>query len=234
MDSVKSYYLYEERYDWLKDPRRFEKVYHRLRRRLYIRELNKFLINGLVLDAGCGTGLITVVLPSTSVVALDINPWNLEKLRKRLKHASIIQADLEYLPFRNKCFCLITCTEVLEHLTSPETVVKEFNRVLEDDGVLVGTVPSINPIWRFRKFFLTTCPVNEPFHRNYTVNQLKKILDIFPQTKIKHFMLGLNLFFEARKTPSMFHIRDQSRSQGGQRQDVKHPVEKVFSNVFDG
>lgn len=233
MDCVKSYYLYEERYDWLKDPRRFEKVYHRLRRRLYIRKLKKFLTDRLVLDAGCGTGLITIHLSSTTV-ALDINPWNLEKLRKRLKHASIVQADLEYLPFRDKCFSLITCTEVLEHLTSPETVVKEFNRVLEDGGALVGTVPSINPIWRFRKFFLTTCPVNEPFHRNYTVNQLKKILDIFPQTKIKHFMLGLNLFFEARKTSSMFDVHEQSRSQGGQRQDVKQPVGKVFSNVSNG
>jgi ubiquinone/menaquinone biosynthesis C-methylase UbiE len=178
---VKSYYIYEERYDWLKDPRRFEKIYHTFRSRVFLKEILKILGNSsssLILDAGCGTGLITIHLPRP-IICVDINPWNLEKLKSRLEDKELIQADLEYIPFRDNCLDLIVCTEVIEHLPSPRNTIREFHRTLKKSGKLIGTVPSIHPIWRFRKFFLTTCPVTEPFHKNYMKDELEEMIKIF-------------------------------------------------------
>ncbi|MEN2974728.1 MAG: methyltransferase domain-containing protein [Candidatus Caldarchaeales archaeon] len=196
---IKSYYIYEERYDWLTEPRRFEKIYHHLRARAYLKNLLKINRSSWILDAGCGTGLITISIPPP-VIGVDINLWNLRKLQSRLRDKELVQADLEHLPFRDNCFSVVSCTEVLEHLPLPEKAVREFYRVLEDGGVLIGTVPSIHPVWRFRRYLLTTCPVSEPFHRNYTSRQIREMLKIFPKIKIRCFLLCMNLFFESYKT----------------------------------
>ncbi len=196
---VKFYYINEERYDWLTDPRNLEKLYHGFRARIYLKELSKIPKSGCFLDAGCGTGLITTHIPPP-VVGVDINLWNLKRLHSRIKDKELIQADLEYLPFRDNCFDLIICTEVLEHLPSPKKAVKEFYRVLREEGILFGTVPSIHPVWRFRRYLLTTCPVSEPFHRNYTRRQLEEVLSIFPKIEIRYFMFGLNFIFKCFKS----------------------------------
>ena len=84
-------------------------------------------------------------------------------------------------------------------LSSPEKAVREFYRILKNNGVLIGTVPSIHPLWRFRKYLLTTCPVSEPFHKNYAKKELKNILKIFQVRRVSYIILGLSLFFECRK-----------------------------------
>ncbi|MCS7125449.1 MAG: class I SAM-dependent methyltransferase [Aigarchaeota archaeon] len=196
---VKSYYINEERYDWLTDPRRLEKIYHRLRAIVYLKNLQKIKRSSWILDAGCGTGLITIHM-HPPVVGVDLNLWNLRRLQSRLRDKELIQADLEHLPFRDNCVSIVSCTEVLEHLPSPEKAIREFYRVLKDEGVFIGTVPSIHPVWRFRRYLLTTCPVSEPFHRNYTSRQIREMLKIFPKIKVKCFLLGLNIFFESYKT----------------------------------
>ena len=198
--SVKEYYIFGERYDWVVDPRRFERVYHGLRFRVFLKVFRSVCrCGGVVLDAGCGTGLITRFLPRGSV-AVDINPWNLERVRDRISWAHVIQADVEHLPFRDGCFDMVVCTEVLEHIPRPESAVGEFYRVLKNpEGVLIGSVPSINPVWRLRKLLLSTCPASEPFHRNYTSSRLKYILKVFASVKIKLMLLGMNLLFICRK-----------------------------------
>jgi ubiquinone/menaquinone biosynthesis C-methylase UbiE len=168
------------------------------RSRIFLKKLFKIAGLSWILDAGCGTGLITVHVPQP-VIGVDINLWNLRKLQKRLKDKELIQADIENLPFRGNCLGLIICTEVLEHLPLPDKAIREFYRILKDNGILIGTVPSIHPIWRFRKYLLTTCPVSEPFHKNYTKKELKNMLKIFQVRRISYFLLGLNLFFECRK-----------------------------------
>ena len=52
-----------------------------------------------------------------------------------------IQADAAFLPFTNACFDAVVCTEVFEHVPSPQAVLHETFRVLKDGGVLLITVP---------------------------------------------------------------------------------------------
>jgi len=150
----KEYYIYKERYDWLTDPRRFEKIFHKFRARVFLKKFNNAIKNfsyvDWVLDAGCGTGLITYQLKKP-VVCLDINAWNLTRVKNRLRDYETVQADIERLPFRDGCFEIIISTEVLEHVPNPAKAVKEIKRVLGDGGLFMGTVPSIHPVWRLRR-----------------------------------------------------------------------------------
>jgi SAM-dependent methyltransferase len=52
-----------------------------------------------------------------------------------------IQADVHRLPFREGIFDLVLCTEVLEHLHTPELALAEMQRVLKPGGKLLLTTP---------------------------------------------------------------------------------------------
>jgi len=56
--------------------------------------------------------------------------------RNRNTAADIIAVG-EYIPFRSNSFKIVLCTQVLEHVNDPERVLREINRVLIDDGVLL-------------------------------------------------------------------------------------------------
>jgi ubiquinone/menaquinone biosynthesis C-methylase UbiE len=60
-------------------------------------------------------------------VAVDIARVNLKKAKKNgVLH--LVQADAEYLPFRDLAFDLAVCTEVLEHLNHPSKALHEIAR----------------------------------------------------------------------------------------------------------
>lgn len=198
MDKIKSYYIEGEHYDWVIHPRRLEKIFHRQRERETAKLIHKFNNGSLVLDAGCGTGLITRRLRGT-VIGLDINKWNLNQTKKHVPHANIVAGDVEQLPFTNDKFDLVICTETLEHLEHPENAVLEFLRILKPGGRLIGSVPHRHLVWRLRKYTLTTCPVSEPFHHNYTVPEVKALLPSFNLVKIFKGLFGLNVFFVAER-----------------------------------
>lgn len=67
-------------------------------------------------------------------------------------------ASAEYLPLKNNVFSLIFCSQVLEHLDSPQTALKEINRVLSGKGIARIDVPNgvytNNIYWLFLRFIL--------------------------------------------------------------------------------
>jgi len=71
---VKRYYVEEERYDWVTDPKYPEKLFHRWRERAIVNRLKALSLSGRILDLGAGTGLLSRHLDGAMVVSLDINP----------------------------------------------------------------------------------------------------------------------------------------------------------------
>lgn len=63
----------------------------------------------------------------------------------KLSDVSVKIADLsnENLPFPDKSFDLVTCTEVIEHLEHYRSTLRDINRVLKPGGNLVITTPNI-------------------------------------------------------------------------------------------
>jgi SAM-dependent methyltransferase len=57
------------------------------------------------------------------------------------RHPDIVYYAGERLPFEDAAFDHVLCTEVLEHVPDPETLLREIARVLRPGGSLVLTVP---------------------------------------------------------------------------------------------
>ncbi len=57
-----------------------------------------------------------------------------------------VVGDAHELPFENETFDQILCTEVLEHLHTPEQAIKEMHRVLKTGGTLLLTTRFIFPL----------------------------------------------------------------------------------------
>ncbi len=104
---------------------------------------------GLTLDLGAQAGPYAAHFPRR--VGLDLH------------HAPGIDVvgDARALPIRDNVFEVLLCTEMLEHVTEPQTAIDEMYRVLEPGGLLVLTTRFLLPIhdaphdyFRFTKYGL--------------------------------------------------------------------------------
>jgi ubiquinone/menaquinone biosynthesis C-methylase UbiE len=101
---------------------------------------------GQVLNAGCGEGLYAPLLEEAVGVA---GIWNVDLARPSVARRRAdgrhhdIQASLTALPFPDRSFDAAICSEVIEHIRSDETAVRELARVLRPGGVLYVSVPAV-------------------------------------------------------------------------------------------
>lgn len=64
---------------------------------------------------------------------LQTQEWDTQKID--------IVGDIANIPEKNESFDVILCSEVFEHLPNPIDAIKEFQRLLKKDGVLIITAP---------------------------------------------------------------------------------------------
>ncbi len=98
---------------------------------------------GTVLDAGTGTGTLARALAAVGfrVCACDILP---ERFGPPGGGVQFQQVDLNApLPYRDKTFDYVCCTEVIEHVQNPFALLREFWRVLKEGGFLFLSTPNI-------------------------------------------------------------------------------------------
>jgi len=96
-------------------------------------------LKGEVLDVGCGEMPFRSFLPKdVRYLGLDVPEAVSFGMRE---HADIVVFDGVKIPFPDRSWDVILCTEVLEHTPEPETLVAEMLRVLRPGGTLLMTVP---------------------------------------------------------------------------------------------
>jgi len=101
-----------------------------------------------ILDAGCGRGFYThaaALFPFVrQVTGIDVNAGYLTVARSHCRSAKITlsQESVYALPFPDRTFDYIICSEVLEHLRDDAGAVAELFRVLKKGGTLAVTVPN--------------------------------------------------------------------------------------------
>lgn len=129
---------------------------YRERRRHIIDWLRRLPKNALaVLDLGGRICPYKTLLPSTFYVCLD----------PQLEGLVDIIGMGEHLPFKDRSFGLVLCTQVLNYAASPEKLVSEVHRVLKPQGYLILSAPALFPRhhderWRFLPEAYKTLLVN--------------------------------------------------------------------------
>ena len=112
-----------------------------------------------VLDAGCGSGRHVgeaYRLAKAVVIGVDRDAADLSEAAARMQvhdrlgeHGggtwALGAADILDLPFKNGCFDVVICSEVLEHIPDHRRAIREVLRVLKQGGSLAVSVPRTYP-----------------------------------------------------------------------------------------
>jgi ubiquinone/menaquinone biosynthesis C-methylase UbiE len=100
--------------------------------------------DSLVLDAGCGTGLLfkRVGRSVKLLVGLDMSPRILKEAKKRaeqLPAAAVVRADADFIPFQNNVFDATFAITLLQNVPDPLVTLREVKRVSKDRAFIVTT-----------------------------------------------------------------------------------------------
>lgn len=109
---------------------------------------------GSILDAGCGSGLVSVELAARGVgriVGGDFSAESVEVARERRVYDRVVELDLNApLEFDDHAFRAVVSVGVFTYLTDSETTIRELLRVVEPGGVVIFTQRS--DLWEDRDF----------------------------------------------------------------------------------
>lgn len=140
-----------------------------------------------LLDMGCGEGRHSIgalLETSANVVGLDLslNDLNIAKSRLRDFDLSKIETNCTFgvsnindIPFENASLDAVICSEVLEHIDSPEESIKELIRVLKPGGVMALSVPRYLPeliCWKLSEEYSKTPGGHVRIFRHSQLKQL--------------------------------------------------------------
>ncbi len=105
----------------------------------------------VVVEVGCGTGLLAATLAEEGrrVVATDLRPEGLLRLRKAGVSAWPVQSSATALPVSEGTADVVLALDVFEHVDD-EAAIGEVVRVLKPGGTLVITVPAMPSLWSAR------------------------------------------------------------------------------------
>ncbi|MCL5265015.1 MAG: class I SAM-dependent methyltransferase [Chloroflexi bacterium] len=148
---------------------------HYFREGMMLRNL-KPPFRGHVLDAGCGSGSLTLKLAKLGYVvdAVDLSPSFVDMVSLKAHEAGLdgtVSAqvgNVTNLAFSDGAFDAVLCGEVLEHVGDDEGAVREFARVLKPEGICIVTVPADPRLW-------TNCDEWAGHCRRYTRDGLEHL-----------------------------------------------------------
>jgi ubiquinone/menaquinone biosynthesis C-methylase UbiE len=110
-----------------------------------------------ILEVGCGAGHILEKVRKGKLYGIDISEIQIERTKKRMgDKVELKKAPGENIPYEDKFFDKILCSEVIEHVIDPREVLKEISRVMKDDGILSLSIPNEDVINSTKKFLKKT------------------------------------------------------------------------------
>jgi len=115
------------------------------RRRLaHIRRMTAATPIDTILEVGCGGGHVLRMFPESDLTGVDVSGEMLRKARRNLRgfRVRLLKGELHELDLPSASFDRIICTEVLEHVVDPESILEQIRRLLAPDGRAVVTIPN--------------------------------------------------------------------------------------------
>lgn len=102
--------------------------------------------NGRILDVGCGNGVISRHLGRLgfNVLGIDVSDKTIEmaKAIQPMPNVVFMKKSAEELVASGEKYDAVICSEVLEHLTNPGSLLKVLYESMTDNGKLIVTVPN--------------------------------------------------------------------------------------------
>lgn len=160
----------------------FEKKYHDVEtnhwwfksRRSYLKDLIKNAPkNSKILDIGCSSGVFlkdleTLGFNPNNLFGIDISAVAISNSKQiGLKNTFVMDAQEIIL---NEKFDLIIASDCLEHLQDDEKALKNWNSLLNNNGMMYVFVPAFKSLWSYHDV------INQHFRR-YTKLELKTKLE---------------------------------------------------------
>jgi len=164
----------------------FYKITVRLRFRTLMRllkELNR--TDGVLIDIGCALGDFVSKLSKKGYRTLgcDVSKWAAIKAKKLHPEICIVRADVNFLPFKEKAFNIVTMLETLEHCSELNKVLEEIHRIAASKGLVIFSVPTTD-------FNNTYADKTHVWHLSLK-DWLKVFEGRFRLLKIRYFLKGL-------------------------------------------
>ncbi len=108
--------------------------------------IGNFTLNpdSVVLDAGCGTGLLFkhVAEKTRVLIGVDISKGILKEAKrkaKKLANVALILADLDKMPFPHQIFDTVFAVTTIQNLPDPTFTINEISRVSKSNSTIVIT-----------------------------------------------------------------------------------------------
>lgn len=196
------------------------------RRSMVLSLLKRYVKKGLpLLDAGCGTGLLTKSIDHMyKVTAVDYSQTSLVLTKKRKPKARVLRVNLEKkLPFKVNTFAGVTLLDVLEHIDD-ESSLTHLYRVMQPGGIIIITVPAYP--WLFSYW-----DILHQHKRRYTKQGLVEILQRkgFVMKHISYFntiLFPLVLLIRVLKTAFRLH------ENGTDCYELPHTANSFLAKLF--
>jgi len=138
-ESYRSKYLSLENYHW----------WFKARRDMIFKLLKRENKNSHILDAGCSGGALVTYLHKKNfkhIYGIDIDHKSIEHCNNNGLD-NVFLMNCTELMFDDESFDIVICSDVLEHVSNDVTALKEFNRVLKPNGIIILFVPAFNFLW---------------------------------------------------------------------------------------
>lgn len=146
-----------------------------------------------VLDVGCGNGFFThyFAQKSNHVVGLDLSQFMLGLNT----HPHLVRGSAENLPFEDKSFDVVFCSNLLHHVKDPLHVVKEMVRVSKK-YVVLSEPNALNPFMYLFSYVVK----EERGALKFTPSYLQSIAN---NAELKEIYLGEHGSVVPNKTPKL-------------------------------
>nr|MDO8076916.1 class I SAM-dependent methyltransferase [Candidatus Freyarchaeota archaeon] len=108
-----------------------EEKYRSILRRVTFRRAD------LILDAGCGTGMLLEKIPKEHAVGVDFSREMIKRAKNKNKSSNLVRADLSNLPFKDNTFSKVLGVTILQNVEHPLKAVREIRRVTKKKGLTI-------------------------------------------------------------------------------------------------
>lgn len=129
----------------------FQRIWHKNKLDQVLSCIKQDLV-GKILDVGCASGwfLSEISKKRSNLSCFGIDPYKkaIDFGSKKYKSLCLQNADAHNLPFPDNYFDLIICTEVLEHVENPITILSEIKRVLKKNGQAIIEMDTGNKLFQ--------------------------------------------------------------------------------------